>query len=350
MNEEQYKERILQLAKRKDADDDFLGRLITCRDEWVTSFLYETAAGVRQKLYGRDVYIRGLIEISNFCRNDCYYCGIRKSNKDLTRYRVGEDEILECCKEGYALGFRTFVLQGGEDGYYTDDRLCSILTGIKKEYPDCAVTLSLGERSRESYKKLHDAGADRYLLRHETADETHYRQLHPASLSLENRKQCLFHLKETGYQVGSGFMVGSPGQIPEYLIEDLRFLQELQPAMIGIGPFLPHKDTPFRKEKKGDLTMCLNLTAILRLLFPHALIPATTALGTLHSEGRELGILAGANVVMPNLSPLSVRKLYSLYNNKACTGLEAAEHKALLEKRMERIGYRIVTSRGDVVK
>ena len=202
-------------------------------------------------MYGRDVYIRGLIEISNFCRNDCYYCGIRKSNKDLTRYRVGEDEILECCKEGYALGFRTFVLQGGEDGYYTDDRLCSILTGIKKEYPDCAVTLSLGERSRESYKKLHDAGADRYLLRHETADETHYRQLHPASLSLENRKQCLFHLKETGYQVGSGFMVGSPGQIPEYLIEDLRFLQELQPAMIGIGPFLPHKDTPFREEKRG---------------------------------------------------------------------------------------------------
>jgi biotin synthase len=349
MNEEQFRDRILQLAKRRDGEDGFLAELITCREEWITSFLYETAAEVRQQYYGRDIYIRGLIEISNYCRNDCYYCGIRKSNQKLKRYHLTEEEILLCCREGYALGFRTFVLQGGEDGFYTDERLCRIISEIKKEFPDCAVTLSLGEKSRESYESLYQAGADRYLLRHETADAEHYRMLHPKPQSLERRMDCLFALKEIGYQVGSGFMVGSPGQYPEYLIEDLRFLQKLQPAMIGIGPFLPHEDTPFRDDKKGDLTACLNLIAILRLLFPQALIPATTALGTLYSEGRELGILAGANVVMPNLSPASVRKLYSLYDNKACTGLEAAEYKAQLEKRMGKIGYRIVTDRGDAI-
>jgi len=337
-------ERLLAEGNLCDAD---LKRLLETAE--YDGALFERADEVRRQYYGTDVYIRGLIELTNYCRNDCYYCGIRRSNRHAKRYRLTKEEILSCCEAGYSLGYRTFVLQGGEDGYYTDERMCGIVSEIRRRYADCAITLSLGERSFESYQRLYDSGADRYLLRHETANEQHYRSLHPQEMSLWNRKQCLWNLKEIGYQVGSGFMVGSPGQTTENLIEDLRFLQELQPAMIGIGPFIPHKDTPFGRKTQGSLASTLRLVAVLRLMFPRALIPATTALGTIHPQGRELGLKAGANVVMPNLSPADVRTLYELYNNKLCTGEEAAECRGYLEKRVHTAGYRIVTGRGDAV-
>lgn len=312
--------------------------------------LMKEADQLRQKNYGTEVYIRGLIEFSNYCKNNCYYCGIRRGNRKIRRYRLSLDEIMTCCREGYALGFRTFVLQSGEDPYYTDSLLCDIISEIRVTYPNCAITLSMGEKSKESYQSYFDAGANRYLLRHETADKSHYQKLHPSSMSLENRKRCLFHLKEIGYQVGSGFMVGSPFQTTENLIADLRFLQELQPDMIGIGPFIPHRDTKYRDFPKGDLALTLRLLSVLRLLFPKALIPATTALGTIHSQGRELGLKAGANVVMPNLSPIQVRKLYDLYDEKICTGEEAAQCRGCLQRRVESAGYQIVTHIGNVKK
>lgn len=310
-------------------------------------YLYEQARQVREAVYGKDVYLRGLIEFTNYCRNDCYYCGIRRSNANAERYRLTKEQILDCCSQGYDLGFRTFVLQGGEDGYFTDDKICSIVSEIKKRYPDCAVTLSIGEKSYESYKAFYDAGADRYLLRHETANCEHYRMLHPLPLSGENRKQCLWNLKEIGYQVGCGMMVGSPGQKPEYIVEDLLFMHELQPHMIGIGPFIAHKDTPFADQTSGTLDDTLHLLGILRLMFPHALIPATTALGTIHPLGREKGILAGANVVMPNLSPVQVRGKYLLYDGKICTGDEAAECRMCMQRRIEKVGYQVKVARGD---
>ncbi len=304
----------------------------------------------RRENYGDKVYIRGLIEFTNYCRNNCYYCGIRRDNKNAERYRLTKDEILLCCNEGYRLGFRTFVMQGGEDPYYTDEMICDIVSEIKRRYPDCAVTLSIGEKPRKSYQAFFDAGADRYLLRHETADSIHYGRLHPEKMSLENRKRCLYDLKDIGYQVGSGFMVGSPYQTTENLISDLRFLQKLKPDMIGIGPYITHADTPFAGFKNGDVMLTLRLVSILRLMFPYALIPSTTALGTIHPQGRELGLKAGANVVMPNLSPVSVRKLYSLYENKICTGEEAAQCRGCLERRVESAGYKIVTDIGNVRK
>jgi len=320
-----------------------------CTDEVesISQYLFEKARSVAQKYYGNKIYIRGLIEFTNYCRNDCYYCGIRRSNNNAERYRLSFDEILSCCDTGYSLGFRTFVLQGGEDFSYSDDDMCRIIYSIKSKYPDCAVTLSIGERSYESYLKYYKAGADRYLLRHETASPTHYRFLHPKNQTLENRKQCLYNLKEIGYQVGTGFMVGSPYQTNKDIIEDLLFIKELAPHMIGIGPFIPHKDTPFFDKPSGTLELTLFLIGILRLMIPNALIPATTALGTIHPKGREKGILAGANVVMPNLSPVRVRKKYTLYDNKICTGEEAAECRFCLQKRIESIGYEIVVDRGD---
>ncbi|MCL2073675.1 MAG: [FeFe] hydrogenase H-cluster radical SAM maturase HydE [Marinilabiliaceae bacterium] len=312
--------------------------------------LFQKADKVRRQHYGTDVYIRGLIELSNYCKNNCYYCGIRCGNKEIDRYRLSKEEIMSCCEQGYGLGFRTFVLQGGEDVYFSDKIICDIVSSIKKIYSDCAITLSLGEKTYSSYKAIFDAGADRYLLRHETANPAHYRQLHPDSLSIENRKECLWNLKKIGYQVGSGFMVGSPFQTTELIIEDLRFLQELQPDMIGIGPFIPHKNTPFGQHSSGNLNLSLRLIAILRLMFPHALIPATTALGTITQNGRELGLTVGANVVMPNLSPVKFRKQYELYDNKICTGEEAAECRKCLEKRVKAAGYNIVTHIGHVKK
>lgn len=297
--------------------------------------LFQTARKVAREVFGNRIYKRGLIEISSYCKNDCYYCGIRRSNQKAERYRLTKEQILSCCETGYALGFRTFVLQGGEDPYYNDDRMVGIVSEIREKYQDCAITLSLGERSYESYKRLYDAGANRYLLRHESADPEHYRKLHPAEMSLENRKECLWNLKDIGYQVGTGFMVGAPGQTEETLQEDIAFIRKLQPHMIGIGPYVSHKDTPFAGEKNGTLEQTLELLAIFRIMFPHALIPATTSLGTIHPKGREMGILAGANVVMPNLSPVDVRKKYLLYDNKICTGEEAAECRQCLEKRMD---------------
>lgn len=316
-------------------------------DKEIAEYGFELARKRQKETFGNEVYTRGLIEISNYCKNDCIYCGIRRSNQNAERYRLSEEEILSCCESGYALGFRTFVLQGGEDGYYTDDLLEDLLHKIKAAYPDCAITLSLGERSRESYERLYTAGADRYLLRHETANEAHYGKLHPAEMSLKNRKQCLYTLKEIGYQVGCGIMVGSPYQTIDNLVEDLTFMKALNPHMVGIGPFIPQKDTPFGEMEQGSLEMTLFLLAIIRLMLPKVLLPATTALGTIHSRGRELGILAGGNVVMPNLSPVKVRKKYALYDNKICTGEEAAECRGCLGNRMESIGYKLVVSRGD---
>ena len=321
--------------------------LLTRRDEAVASALRERAVRVRRAVYGNTVFTRGLIEISSRCRNDCLYCGIRSSNRNAERYRLSPEEILECCREGWELGFRTFVLQGGEDPWFTDERLCPLLRQIKAACPDCAVTLSLGERSRESYQRLFDAGADRYLLRHETADKTHYEALHPASMSWDNRMECLHALKEIGYQVGCGFMVGSPGQTEKELAKDLKFVECFRPAMCGIGPFIPHKDTPFGAKPAGSVELSCYLLSILRLIQPNLLLPATTALGTLDPLGREKGIQAGANVVMPNLSPVSVRKKYMLYDNKICTGEESAQCRGCLSARMASIGYALVTDRGD---
>lgn len=321
--------------------------LLETEDTEVLTYLQKKAQETAQKIYDNHVYVRGLIEFTNICKNDCLYCGIRKSNTNAQRYRLTKEDILQCCQEGYALGFRTFVLQGGEDGHYTDEIICDIVSAIKKQHPDCAVTLSIGEKTRESYQAYFDAGADRYLLRHETANEDHYQRLHPKEMSLENRKRCLKDLKEIGYQTGCGFMVGSPYQTVENLYEDIQFIQELQPQMVGIGPFIPHKDTPFAEETAGTVDRTIRLLSIIRLMQPHVLLPATTALGTIHPEGRERGILSGANVVMPNLSPVSVRKKYMLYNDKIATGEEAAEGIKKLKQRMEHIGYQVVVARGD---
>lgn len=310
--------------------------------------LRRRALALRRKIYGNKVFVRGLIEFTNYCKNNCYYCGLRCGNTNLQRYRLTADEILQCGDEGYALGFRTFVLQGGEDAYFTDDVLVPLVAELHHRHPDAAITLSVGERSRESYARLRQAGAERYLLRHETANPFHYVKLHPAAQSLANRKKCLQDLKELGYAVGSGFMVGSPFQIPMNLVEDIRFLQELQPAMIGIGPFLSHRDTPFWNEPNGDLQLTLRLIALLRIFFPHALIPATTALATLAENGRELGMAYGANVLMPNLTPAVVRKQYLLYDNKVTGGVEDAQSLEQLKERMATDGWEIVVDRGDV--
>ena len=297
--------------------------------------------------FRKDIYIRGLIEISNYCKNDCLYCGIRRSNKNAVRYRLTKEQILSCCDIGYELGFRTFVMQGGEDPYFTDEVMCDIIHTVKSKYPGCAITLSLGERGKESFKRLYDAGADRYLLRHETADPGHYKKLHPPALNYENRIRSLYELKEIGFQTGAGFMVGSPFQTTENLADDLLFIKALEPQMCGIGPFIPHKDTIFADKPHGSLRMTLILLSIIRLMHPKILLPATTALGTIDPKGRELGILHGANVVMPNLSPREHRADYALYDNKACTGEEAAECIQCLSRRLNSIGYQIVTDRGD---
>lgn len=312
-----------------------------------SEYLFEKARKVSMKYFGNSIYTRGLIEFTNYCKNNCYYCGIRAGNTNIERYRLTLEDILECCETGYSLGFRTFVLQGGEDSCYSDENIIEIIKKVKSLYPDCALTLSIGEKSEDSYRAYYSAGADRYLLRHETANEEHYSILHPKSLSLKNRKECLWNLKKIGYQVGAGFMVGSPFQSLENIAEDLFFIKELSPAMIGIGPFLPHHDTPFKDQEKGSFELTLFLIGLLRLMIPNALIPATTALGTINPKGREMGILAGANVVMPNLSPLGVRKKYELYDDKICTGEEAAECRFCLENRMKNIGYKLVVDRGD---
>lgn len=346
----ELQELIDKLERENSLSESEYARLIAQRTAEAADILASKAVAIRQKHYGNAVYIRGLIEISNICKNDCLYCGIRKSNLAADRYRLTEEDILSCCDEGYRLGFRTFVLQGGEDGYFGDDRLCPLISSIKEKYPDCAVTLSLGERSYKSYRALFEAGADRYLLRHETADKAHYGKLHPSEMSFDNRMRCLRDLREIGYQVGCGFMVGSPYQTAETLAKDLKFIETFKPDMCGIGPFIPHHDTPFKDCAAGTVELTCYLLSIIRLICPKVLLPSTTALGTIDPKGREKGILAGANVVMPNLSPLSVRKKYELYDNKICTGDESAQCRQCLAARMRSIGYEIVTARGDVKK
>ena len=329
------------------ADAASIKELLQTTDSQLRNALLTAARATAIKHFDHNIYIRGLIEFTNYCKNDCYYCGIRCGNQNARRYRLTKEQILSCCHSGYQLGFRTFVLQGGEDPFFTDTVMVEIITAIKKAHPDCAITLSIGERSYASYKAMYDAGADRYLLRHETANAEHYARLHPANLSLKNRLECLNMLKEIGYQVGTGFMVGSPYQTIDNLIEDLLFIRDFKPQMIGIGPFIPHHDTPFHDKIAGTMEQTLRLIAILRLMLPKALIPSTTALGTIAPDGREQGILAGANVVMPNLSPVEVRKDYLLYDNKICTGEEAAECNFCLQSRLQSIGYKIVVDRGD---
>ena len=343
----QGRELIDRLADTRQLSRDEWIRLIRGRTPELAEYLFRRAREVRIRHYGHSVYIRGLIEFTNYCRNDCLYCGIRRSNQNAVRYRLTKEQILSCCESGYHLGFRTFVLQGGEDGWFTEDRMAEIISEIHSSWPDCAVTLSVGELPRKSFQRFFDAGADRYLLRHETFDAAHYRMLHPPSLSAARRRQCLWDLKEIGYQVGTGFMVGSPFQTAENLADDMLFLKRLDPQMAGIGPFIPHHDTPFADRPAGTLELTLFLLGLIRLMIPKILLPATTALGTIAEDGREKGILAGANVVMPNLSPPHVRENYLLYDNKLCTGSEAAESLQSLERRMEAIGYRIAVSRGD---
>ncbi|MGI6663009.1 MAG: [FeFe] hydrogenase H-cluster radical SAM maturase HydE [Bacillota bacterium] len=324
-------------------------RLIAGRTPELAGYVFEKARKARERYYGKKVFIRGLIEFTNYCRNNCLYCGLRRDNRAAERYRLTEQEILECCAEGHALGFRTFVLQGGEDPFFADELLCRIIRSIKKDFPDCAVTLSLGERDAESYQRFFDAGADRYLLRHETADEEHYARLHPPSQSPGERKRCLFSLKDIGYQVGCGFMVGSPYQTPKHLARDMLFMQDLEPHMVGIGPFIPHHATPFAREPAGTLELTLFMLGLTRLMLPSVLLPSTTALATIDPKGRELGILAGANVVMPNLSPPGVREKYLLYDNKATTGAESAQAVRELKEVMKALGYSVVVDRGDFV-
>lgn len=318
-------------------------------NEEVFARLKEEAVKIRKAHYGNKVYTRGLIEFTNYCRNNCHYCGIRRDNRNAVRYRLTKEEILSCCESGYALGYRTFVLQGGEDPWYKDEYMVEIIQDIKRRFPECAVTLSIGEKSYESYQKFRQAGADRYLLRHETADEELYQSLHPSSMSLENRKQCLYNLKKLGYQTGAGFMVGAPGQKLSHIAKDLVFLQELRPEMVGIGPFIPHHDTMYAKEKAGSVQLTLFLLAVIRIMLPKVLLPATTALGTMDPLGREKGLGVGANVVMPNLSPVENRKMYELYDNKICTGDEAAECRRCLARRVESVGYCLVEERGDAI-
>ena len=327
------------------------------REEWITllhtrtsesdAILFERSRSVAQTHYGNHIYIRGLIEFTNYCKNDCYYCGIRRSNAHAHRYRLTPEEIFDCCRQGYHLGFRTFVLQGGEDGFFTDQLMIQIISQIREEFPDCAITLSIGERSKESYQAFFDAGANRYLLRHETYEQNHYRLLHPKNLSSARRQQCLWDLKDIGYQVGTGIMVGSPMQTAEHLADDLLFIKKLNPQMVGIGPFIPHHDTPFAQRTAGALDLTLFLLGAIRLMLPKVLLPATTALGTISPNGREMGILSGANVVMPNLSPANVRDKYLLYDNKLHSGNESAESVNQLRCSMKQIGYEIVTARGD---
>ncbi|MBE6688780.1 MAG: [FeFe] hydrogenase H-cluster radical SAM maturase HydE [Ruminococcaceae bacterium] len=329
-------EEYLTLLETMDADDE--------------NYLFSCAVNAVKSVYGNKIFIRGLIEVTNHCKNDCYYCGIRRSNTNVCRYRLTKDDIMQCCETGYEIGFRTFVMQGGEDALFTDSFMCEVISEIKKKYPDCAVTLSLGERSYQSYKAMKEAGADRYLLRHESIDPVHYSLLHPPALTIENRKKCLYDLKSLGYQVGCGIMVGSPYQTLEHIAKDLLFIQEFKPHMIGIGPFIPHHQTPFKEFEAGSVQLTLRLLAIVRLIDPKSLIPATTALNSLDPEGRIKGIKAGANVVMPNLSPEDVRADYALYDNKAYTACESAQALEKLKEQFRGIGYEIQTARGDYAR
>lgn len=338
---------IKKLRENTELSRDEYKQLLISMTKEDEEFLYKNAREVREEYYGKDVYVRGLIEFTNYCRRDCLYCGIRASNKECDRYRLSHEQILECAKAGYELGFRTFVMQGGEDMTFSDEDMCSIISDLKERYPDCAITLSIGERERESYERYFAAGADRFLLRHESITPEHYARLHTGSQTIETRVRCLKDLKDIGYQTGCGIMIGSPFQNVDHLVNDLVFMKEFKPHMIGMGPFIPHAQTPFKDKPAGKLEDTLHMLGIVRLMLPYVLLPATTALGTIVPTGRELGLLAGANVVMPNLSPTGVRAKYTLYDGKICTGDEAAECVDCLKRRIESTGYRLVVARGD---
>ena len=320
--------------------------LLSSRGE-EAQYLRDCAVRAARERFGRAIFVRGLIEISSYCHNDCHYCGLRASNSSAERYRLTEAQILECCHTGYNAGLRTFVLQGGEDSYWTDSRLVPLVASIRTQFPDAAITLSLGERSDESYHALRDAGADRYLLRHEAANRELYSAIHPARMSYDNRFRCIKTLMAEGFQTGMGMMIGVPGQTIEHIAEDLEAIYTLHPQMVGIGPFIPHPQTPFGGHTAGDIDLTLNTIAIVRLLLPNALIPATTALATLSTEGHRLAIEAGANVIMPNLSPTDVRSKYAIYQGKASNGTEAAEHLKALEAELSEFGYTINYDKGD---
>lgn len=344
---EKITEIVDDVRRSQDISYDQFVELMTLEDKADIEYLRQTARAAADSVYGKNVYVRGLIEFTNYCKNDCYYCGIRCSNRCLSRYRLTEDEILSCCEEGYRLGYRTFVLQGGEDGWWTDEKITALVRRIRAQYPDCAITLSIGEKSREAYQAFFDAGADRYLLRHETANEAHYAKLHPARQTLSNRIRCLRDLKDIGYQTGAGMMIGAPYQTAETLAQDMEFLADLRPEMVGMGPFLPHRDTPFRDFPHGSAELTLYLLSLVRLLLPDALLPATTALGTLDASGRQQGVLSGCNVVMPNLSPMAVRQKYLLYDNKAGIGDDGESSLRKLRAQMQEIGYEVAVGRGD---
>lgn len=344
-----YTELVDKLAGTGDLSDGEFLEIITCEDAALDELLAERAREVREKYYGKEVYLRGLIEYSNICKNNCYYCGIRCGNINVERYRLTKEQIISCGDQGYDLGFRTIVLQGGEDGWFTVDRMIGIIKALKERHSDIAVTLSVGEMEKEDYRRMFEAGADRFLLRHETADREHYEKLHPAEMSFDHRMNCLKSLREIGYQVGAGMMIGSPFQTPEHLLKDIRFLQSFKPEMVGIGPFIPHHDTGFADYPAGSVSLTLKLLSVIRLILPDVLLPATTALGTLDPKGREKGLLAGANVIMPNLSPTDVRGKYLLYDNKICTGEEAAECIRCMERRVASVGYKVAMVRGDHV-
>ena len=337
------------ISKKKLSDKEYKILLSNLEKGTVYEF-NKVAQEITLERFGNNIYIRGLIEISNYCHNDCFYCGIRRSNTKVKRYKLSKKQILECCRYAYELDFRTIVLQGGENDTKSVQTITDIIKSIRQEFPDLAITLSLGEFSKQTYQDFYNAGANRYLLRHETFNAEHYKKLHPIEMSRDNRIQCLYNLKDIGFQTGSGIMVGSPYQTIDNIVEDVLFIQELRPEMIGLGPFLSHKDTPFANFPNGQLNMTLMLLSIFRIMFPDALIPSTTSLNTLNKEGRRLGILAGANVLMPNLSPQANRKDYSLYDNKSSFGLESAEHKIELNNYLKSFGYKISNSRGDYRK
>ena len=341
------REKIDWLAKGQLLSEEELAGLLRSKTEEDRLYAAGLARTLTDRYYGRKIYFRGLIEFTNYCKNNCYYCGIRAGNANVVRYRMKPEEIYACCDWGYRAGFRTFVLQGGEDPYFDDEKIVELVSTIRDRYPDCAITLSIGEKSKESYQRYFDAGANRYLLRHETACPEHYRKLHPSQLSLENRLRCLRDLKDIGYQTGCGMMVGSPYQTEENLAQDLLYIGEFRPEMVGIGPFIPHHDTCFRDCQAGTLEDTLFLLSLIRLIHPRVLLPATTALGTIVADGREQGILAGANVVMPNISPTDMRKNYLLYDNKIGTQDDAAESQRRLEESIAAIGYQVVSDRGD---
>ncbi len=345
--EERFLKYIELLENNHSLTRDEYEFLLSSYSEETAKILAHKAFCISRKIFGESIYIRGLIEISNYCKNNCYYCGIQSANTGCVRYRLTRSDILNCCREGYTLGFRTYVLQGGEDKFFTDDRLCEIITTIKQEFPDCAITLSLGERTDKSYQLLRNAGADRYLLRHETADEHLYQVLHPSTMSWNNRMKCLSTLKDLGYQTGCGFMVGAPSQTLQSLAKDLKFIEKFKPHMCGIGPFIPHHATKYHDMPAGNVDFTCYLLSILRIMQPNILLPATTALASLDDTGQIKGILAGANVIMPNLSPTSVRKHYELYNHKAFTGTESAQSIQLLKQQLAQIGYSIKVCRGD---